>query len=381
MRTFRAGDVEVTERGAGPAILLVHAGGSTGSAWNRVADLLADRFRVLVYDRPTYRGADPLRGAEAMAAEVADLRTVADAVGEPVLVVGHSSGAGGRPAGGTGATVRRAAAVRAAGRARPADRRRGAPTGAGGTRPRRPARGDAHPRAGHRRRRPVRRPGLPVPARRRADADRARGRADRRRRGAGVARRRHRPVRRGRRPGPAARRRAQPGSVARVPRRAGRRPPARRAGRAAEAGARGHGPGAGEGGGGDRRLRRPRALRSVGDTERDLPVLGHELLVGVGHRAAAAALDGVLRRVVRDGDTHGPDAAEAEVLAVLGQRRARQDRALLVGDGDRHARGYVAVAPVAAGAVAAAVGVEQAVLDGQPLPVALEGEHEGARDG
>src|SRR3954469_6965296 len=92
MRTFRAGDVEVTERGAGPAILLVHAGGSTGSVWNRVADLLADRFRGLVYDRPTYRGADPLRGAEAMAAEVADLRTVADAAGEPLLVVGHSSG-------------------------------------------------------------------------------------------------------------------------------------------------------------------------------------------------------------------------------------------------------------------------------------------------
>jgi pimeloyl-ACP methyl ester carboxylesterase len=93
MRTFRAGEVEVTERGAGPAIVLVHAGGSTGAVWNGVAGLLADRFRVLVYDRPTYRGTDPPRGAEAMAAEVADLRTVADAVGEPLLVVGHSSGA------------------------------------------------------------------------------------------------------------------------------------------------------------------------------------------------------------------------------------------------------------------------------------------------
>jgi pimeloyl-ACP methyl ester carboxylesterase len=93
VRTFRAGDVEVSERGSGPAILLVHAGGSTGAVWTRVADLLADRFRVLVYDRPTYRGAHPLRGAEAMAAEVADLRTVADAAGEPLLVVGHSSGA------------------------------------------------------------------------------------------------------------------------------------------------------------------------------------------------------------------------------------------------------------------------------------------------
>jgi pimeloyl-ACP methyl ester carboxylesterase len=93
VRTFRAGDVVVTERGAGPAILLVHAGGSTGAVWNGVAGRLADRFRVLVYDRPTYRSPDPLRGAAAMAAEVADLLTVAAAVEGPLLVVGHSSGA------------------------------------------------------------------------------------------------------------------------------------------------------------------------------------------------------------------------------------------------------------------------------------------------
>jgi pimeloyl-ACP methyl ester carboxylesterase len=93
VRTFRAGEVVVTERGAGPAILLVHAGGSTGAVWNPVAERLAGAFRVLVYDRPTYRTPIPLRGAEAMAAEVADLRTVAASVDEPLLVVGHSSGA------------------------------------------------------------------------------------------------------------------------------------------------------------------------------------------------------------------------------------------------------------------------------------------------
>jgi pimeloyl-ACP methyl ester carboxylesterase len=92
VRTFRAGDVVVGERGTGPPILLVHAGGSTGAIWNPVAERLADTFRVLVYDRPTYRATASLRGAEAMAAEVADLRTVAAAVDEPLLVVGHSSG-------------------------------------------------------------------------------------------------------------------------------------------------------------------------------------------------------------------------------------------------------------------------------------------------
>src|SRR3954469_4569495 len=93
VRTFRAGEVVVTDRGAGPAVLLVHAGGSTGVVWSRVAEMLAGVFRVLVYDRPTYRTPTPLRGAEAMDAEVADLLTVAGAVDEPLLVVGHSSGA------------------------------------------------------------------------------------------------------------------------------------------------------------------------------------------------------------------------------------------------------------------------------------------------
>jgi len=93
VRTFRAGEVVVTERGAGPPILLVHAGGSTGAVWNPVAERLAGAFRVLVYDRPTYRTPTPLRGAAAMTGEVADLRAVAAAVDEPVVVVGHSSGA------------------------------------------------------------------------------------------------------------------------------------------------------------------------------------------------------------------------------------------------------------------------------------------------
>nr|WP_246324358.1 alpha/beta hydrolase [Petropleomorpha daqingensis] len=73
--------------------MLVHAGGSTGAVWNPVAERLAGAFRVLVYDRPTYRTPRPVGGAEAVAAEVADLLTVAGAVDEPLLVVGHSSGA------------------------------------------------------------------------------------------------------------------------------------------------------------------------------------------------------------------------------------------------------------------------------------------------
>src|SRR3954464_15981402 len=92
VRTFRAGEVVVTDRGAGPAVLLVHAGGSTGVVWNRVAEMLAGGLPVLVYDRPTYRTPTPPRGAAAMEAEIADLLTGAGAVDEPLLVVGHSRG-------------------------------------------------------------------------------------------------------------------------------------------------------------------------------------------------------------------------------------------------------------------------------------------------
>ena len=57
---------------------------------------VADRFRVLRFDRWTYRDghADPApAGAEAMAAEVGDVLAVAAAAGERPLLVGHSSGA------------------------------------------------------------------------------------------------------------------------------------------------------------------------------------------------------------------------------------------------------------------------------------------------
>src|SRR3954453_14668183 len=103
---------------------------------------------------------------------------------------------------------------------------------------------------------------------------------------------------------------------------------------------------------------------SVADADRGLPVVALELLVGVGHRAPPTALDRVLRRVVGDGDAHGPDAADAELLALVGdgdppgpdaadaqllalvgQRGAGDDRALLVGHGDRHAGSDVVVAP------------------------------------
>ena len=88
--------IPVTDEGQGPAVLLLHSGSADRSSWARVAAALAGRFRVLRFDRWTYRDghADPApAGAETMAAEVADVLAVAAAAGERPLLVGHSSGA------------------------------------------------------------------------------------------------------------------------------------------------------------------------------------------------------------------------------------------------------------------------------------------------
>jgi pimeloyl-ACP methyl ester carboxylesterase len=88
--------IPVTDEGQGPAVLLLHAGSADRSSWAGVAAALAGRFRVLRFDRWTYRaghaGAGPT-GADAMAAEVRDVLAVTAAVGGRPLLVGHSSGA------------------------------------------------------------------------------------------------------------------------------------------------------------------------------------------------------------------------------------------------------------------------------------------------
>jgi pimeloyl-ACP methyl ester carboxylesterase len=88
--------IPVTDEGQGPAVLLLHSGSADRSSWAGVAAALAGRFRVLRFDRWTYRDghadAGP-SGAETMAAEVRDVLAVAAAAGERPLLVGHSSGA------------------------------------------------------------------------------------------------------------------------------------------------------------------------------------------------------------------------------------------------------------------------------------------------
>jgi pimeloyl-ACP methyl ester carboxylesterase len=97
VRIFEIGGIRVTESGQGsqqPTILVVHGGSADGSAWSRVMDALPVGLRALRYDRFPYRApTHTVSGAETMAREVEDLLAIAKAIGDPLLLVGHGSGA------------------------------------------------------------------------------------------------------------------------------------------------------------------------------------------------------------------------------------------------------------------------------------------------
>jgi pimeloyl-ACP methyl ester carboxylesterase len=83
----------VTAVGNGKPILILHPGGSGSSSWRGVATFLAARFRVLLFDRRPYRLSGEVEPAATIANEVRDVAAIAEIVGEPMLLVGHSSGA------------------------------------------------------------------------------------------------------------------------------------------------------------------------------------------------------------------------------------------------------------------------------------------------
>jgi pimeloyl-ACP methyl ester carboxylesterase len=84
--------ISVTDQGHGQPILIVHPGGGTSEAWARVAQHLMVRFRVLRFDRRPYMVAGDVEVTATMEDEVNDVLAVAASAGQPVLLVGHSSG-------------------------------------------------------------------------------------------------------------------------------------------------------------------------------------------------------------------------------------------------------------------------------------------------
>lgn len=86
-------EVRAIDEGAGRTILIVHGGMGDSSAWHKVAPLLTPRFRVTRLHRRQYRTDLTPATPVTMAQEVQDVLAVVATIDQPVLLVGHSSGA------------------------------------------------------------------------------------------------------------------------------------------------------------------------------------------------------------------------------------------------------------------------------------------------
>ena len=96
MITAQAADgssVRAFDEGHGPVVLIVHGGMDDGGSWRRVAARLSPRFRVVRLHRRQYRADLTTASACTMAEEVEHVTALARAIGEPMVILGHSSGA------------------------------------------------------------------------------------------------------------------------------------------------------------------------------------------------------------------------------------------------------------------------------------------------
>ncbi|MCP2324735.1 pimeloyl-ACP methyl ester carboxylesterase [Hamadaea flava] len=85
--------VQVVDEGQGQVILVVHPGLDDGASWGKVAARLTARFRVVRIHRRQYRLDLADRLPCSIADEAAEVAALAQSFDEPVLLVGHSSGA------------------------------------------------------------------------------------------------------------------------------------------------------------------------------------------------------------------------------------------------------------------------------------------------
>lgn len=96
MPVMKAGafDLEYTDTGAGPPVVLVHSSASGLRQWRRLIDSLQDRYRLIAINLFGYGNTSAWPGERALAvSDQAELVAAAAAMaGEPVALVGHSLG-------------------------------------------------------------------------------------------------------------------------------------------------------------------------------------------------------------------------------------------------------------------------------------------------
>jgi pimeloyl-ACP methyl ester carboxylesterase len=80
----------VTAGDGSPPVVLSSGLGGAWFDWLGVAELLADRHRLVIFDRPGLGGSPPLSGVATLRAEADRLAALSDWAGSPVIAVGHS---------------------------------------------------------------------------------------------------------------------------------------------------------------------------------------------------------------------------------------------------------------------------------------------------
>jgi pimeloyl-ACP methyl ester carboxylesterase len=85
-------DVRAFDEGRGPVILIIHPGNDDGTSWRKVAAQLSGRFRVVRIVRRQYRLDLPALSPYSISREVDDVLALVAVIGEPMVIVGHSSG-------------------------------------------------------------------------------------------------------------------------------------------------------------------------------------------------------------------------------------------------------------------------------------------------
>lgn len=83
--------ISYAQAGEGHALLLIHGSGSDHTVWGHQLQALKDRFTVAALDLNGH-GRSAHRDGDAIAAYVADVEAVLDAMDRPAVVMGHSLG-------------------------------------------------------------------------------------------------------------------------------------------------------------------------------------------------------------------------------------------------------------------------------------------------
>lgn len=76
----------------GPVILCIHGITSSRKSWERTATALCDSHRVFAYDQRGHGDSAFVRGPMTLERSLADLRSIALAIGERAAIIGHSWG-------------------------------------------------------------------------------------------------------------------------------------------------------------------------------------------------------------------------------------------------------------------------------------------------